>query len=768
MHRLKLYFILLLVLLGGVFVVAQPVLAHAVPEASTPAPNEILTESPSEIVIEFNEPVVPTFSRISVLTQAGDEVAVGELTAVSAENRALSVTLPELHDGAYLVSWQVLSAVDGHTTSGTYSFGVGIEALSTVANEVTISAQISYLSATARWLTLLGVVLLMGIFAFRLIVWNPIWRKVEMETADEAIDLRLGQISIKVGYAALGAIAMALILIFIDQNRTFDLISGGNLGTWLSTQFGAMWALRLFIILAMQFYFSLIMNVQEQKGLRGWTWWAGLLITAVLAISVSMVSHAAAVPADTNQVILVDFVHVMAATLWAGGLIFLAISLWVARPLQAESKTWLNLSLVLNFSGLAAIAVGMLLVSGGYLAWTHIGTWTNLVGTAYGLVLLAKLGVVTLTFLMAGVNLIYIKPRLDKAYENLEDPKSETAVSRFRKVVIVEVTLAIIVIVITGFLTDLQRGIDAPLLTDAPGQTTVTQQVDDLNIQLTLSPALVGQNTFDIFITDENGDPVTDIEEASLRFTFLGQSIGSASADTEKIEDGYFQAEGSYISLIGTWQVEVAIQRPGVFDTFAAYRLEAGVGGNIRPAEVGANPLEQFAKFMTLAGGGGTGTLLVIFAILWGVIAVKAAKNEFQLVPLLLISLFAFWLGSSQLITFFNEDYTPAKFANNPILPDVESIAIGKGIFDENCAACHGEKGRGNGPASLSLNPPPADFAAGHTETHPDGDLYYWILEGVADTQMPAFQDLLTDEEAWHLVNYVRRLSAQGQADDQG
>ena len=768
MNRSKLTLFLLFLFAGFLTVVAQPVLAHAVPVSSLPAPNEILEEAPSEIFIEFNEPVVPTFSRISVLTQAGDEVDVGELTAVSPENRTLSVSLPELNDGAYLVSWQVLSAVDGHTTSGTYSFGVGIDALSTVANEVTVSAQISYLSASARWLTLLGVVLLMGIFAYRLIVWNPIWRKVEMESADEVIDLRLGQLSIKVGYVALILIAIGLVLIFIDQNRTFDLISGGNLGTWISTQFGAMWALRLLIVLAMQFYFSLIMNVKSSEGLRGWTWWVGLLITAVLAFSVSMVSHAAAVPEDTNQVLFIDFIHVMSATLWAGGLLFLAISLWITRPLEAESKTWLNLSLILNFSGLAAIAVGALLVSGTYLAWTHIGTWTNLVGTAYGLVLLAKISIAVLTFLMAGINLVYIKPRLDKAYENPEDPKSETAVSRFRIVVIIEVTLALIIIMITGFLTDLQRGIDAPLLTDAPGQTTVEQKVDDLTVRLTLTPALVGQNTFDIVVTDENGDPVPDIDEASLRFTFLGQSIGSAFADAAKIEDGYFQAEGSYISLIGTWQVEVAIQRPGVFDTFAAYRLEAGVGGNIRPAEVSSNPLEEIAKFMTLAGGGGTGTLLVLFAILWGIIAVKAAKNEFQLVPLLLISLFAFWLGSSQLITFFDEDFTPAKFATNPMLPDAESIAIGKEIFDESCAACHGDKGRGNGPASLSLNPPPADFAAGHTETHPDGDLYYWILQGVEETQMPAFEDRVTREEAWHLVNYVRRLSAQGQAEDQG
>ena len=49
------------------------------------------------------------------------------------------------------------------------------------------------------------------------------------------------------------------------------------------------------------------------------------------------------------------------------------------------------------------------------------------------------------------------------------------------------------------------------------------------------------------------------------------------------------------------------------------------------------------------------------------------------------------------------------------------------------------QKGVATGPAALSFNPPPADFASGHTGTHPDGDLFYWIQNGIEDTLMPAF-----------------------------
>jgi len=325
-------------------------------------------------------------------------------------------------------------------------------------------------------------------------------------------------------------------------------------------------------------------------------------------------------------------------------------------------------------------------------------------------------------------------------------------------------TIALLILVAAGVLTDLQRGVDAPLLADAPGQTTVTQAAEDLQVEMQLQPALVGNNTFDILITDENGDPVTNAEEVSVRYTFLGQSLGSSSGQAETLGNGRYRLEGSYISLIGTWQVEVSIRRPNTFDTFAAYRLEAGVGGNIRELDSGVRPLESFAKFMNRANLGATGAGIVLFALLWGFIGVRAAKNEGQLVALLAISLICFWLGSSQLFDFFTNEYTPAKFATNPILPDVESIAIGQELFTENCVPCHGPEGRGNGPTARTLSPPPADFAAGHTATHTDGDLYFWILQGIEDTAMPAFGDQLTEEQAWHLVNYVRRLSVREDA----
>lgn len=757
LRRLLLFLLLTGLLWGWV----QPVFAHAVPEFSNPAANGVIDELPDNIIIQFNEPIVPNLSRIDLLTQGGQRVDTGPLQLIDADGRTAAVSLPDLNPGAYLVSWQVLSGVDGHTTSGTFAFGYGVAATA-VATESTVTAQLSALSAVARWLTLTGIALLMGLFAFRLLVWNPIVADVDLEAEEEALDLKLAQLGIRIGIIGIALIGIGLVLVFIDQTRVYNLLQTANLQAWVGTRFGSMWLVRFLLLALSHFNLSLFVDVKNgRKELRGWEWWLGFVLAIGLSLTVSLISHSAALTADTMQSVLIDWVHVLAGTIWVGGLVFLAISLWQARGLKYEARSWLNLSLMLNFSAIAAISVGLLLTSGGYLAAKHVGGWTELVGTAYGQLLLGKIGLALVTIAIAGLNLMFVKPRLSAAYETPESKQTSRNLRRFNRLVWAEMSVALLILAAAGVLTDLQRGVDAPLLADAPGQTTVTQAAEDLQVEMTIEPALVGNNTFDILITDENGDPVTNADEVSVRYTFLGQSLGASTGQAEALGNGRYQLEGSYISLIGTWQVEVSIRRPNTFDTFAAYRLEAGVGGNIRELDSGVRPLEAFAKFMNRTGNGATGIGIVLFALLWGFVGVRAAKNEGQLVVLLAISLVCFWLGGSQLYTFFTVEYTPAKFATNPILPDAESIAMGQALFTENCVPCHGPEGRGNGPTAQTLSPPPADFAAGHTATHTDGDLYYWILQGIEDTAMPAFGDQLTEEQAWNLVNYVRRLSVR-------
>jgi mono/diheme cytochrome c family protein len=94
----------------------------------------------------------------------------------------------------------------------------------------------------------------------------------------------------------------------------------------------------------------------------------------------------------------------------------------------------------------------------------------------------------------------------------------------------------------------------------------------------------------------------------------------------------------------------------------------------------------------------------------------------------------------------------------NPFLPTAESVATGRRLYEGFCAACHGVHGAGDGPAAAGVFPRPVDLRV-HVPMHTDGQLYLWITEGLAGTAMPAFRDRLTEEERWHVVNYLRVLA---------
>ena len=143
--------------------------------------------------------------------------------------------------------------------------------------------------------------------------------------------------------------------------------------------------------------------------------------------------------------------------------------------------------------------------------------------------------------------------------------------------------------------------------------------------------------------------------------------------------------------------------------------------------------------------------------LIWLVIGWKAARNTLSQIVLVLPTLIAVPIGVWSIVTFANEA-TPGLALTNPYLPDDTSLAAGKTLFEANCAVCHGEQGRGNGPAAANLSIKPPDYGNGHLDIHTDGDIFYWIQNGFPGSPMPAFKDKLSDDDIWNLVNYVRRL----------
>jgi mono/diheme cytochrome c family protein len=94
--------------------------------------------------------------------------------------------------------------------------------------------------------------------------------------------------------------------------------------------------------------------------------------------------------------------------------------------------------------------------------------------------------------------------------------------------------------------------------------------------------------------------------------------------------------------------------------------------------------------------------------------------------------------------------------AVNPLQNDPSSINEGKKIYEAMCVICHGDKGKGNGAAGVSLAPKPANFLSITVRHESDGAVFWKLSEG--NPPMASYKGLLTETQRWQLVNYIRKL----------
>jgi mono/diheme cytochrome c family protein len=104
----------------------------------------------------------------------------------------------------------------------------------------------------------------------------------------------------------------------------------------------------------------------------------------------------------------------------------------------------------------------------------------------------------------------------------------------------------------------------------------------------------------------------------------------------------------------------------------------------------------------------------------------------------------------------------PTSFYRSPVAYTTASIGRGARLYAENCTQCHGVRGKGDGPAATGLKMPPADLTAAHVLDHSEGDVFWWLSEGIPESGMPGFAERLSEDERWDLINWVRTLPVGG------
>lgn len=101
----------------------------------------------------------------------------------------------------------------------------------------------------------------------------------------------------------------------------------------------------------------------------------------------------------------------------------------------------------------------------------------------------------------------------------------------------------------------------------------------------------------------------------------------------------------------------------------------------------------------------------------------------------------------------------PARAARkaNPIAVDDKSIAAGKAVYIAQCIKCHGDAGKGDGVAAKDLNPKPRDLSNPAITIQTDGALFWKLTTG--QKPMPTFEPLISENDRWNVINFVRTLA---------
>jgi len=439
------------------------VVGHAFVLDSNPAPSESLDKPPARIEVFLSEPVDDRYSEVRVLGPDGNQIDNQDTQHFNGDQSTLSVTLPNegLEDGVYSVSTKMLSQIDGHVTDDAFVFGVGeTGSLSSETGEgqsepgsAAASAfdQLSVPDAIARYPALVGQVLVVGAAFASLWLWKPFakvsWfsdsfskskqengdrkqkRTLTQATSDhpgmfrKRIDQRLGNMML-IG---------AAIVIVADFGMIYALAYSLNVGMLdaMSTKFGYIWFVRtgisilLFVLVffvylkvGKRFRLSRKSDAAERTSANPLAIGGGLLLKRelvaimivgiVLLLTTSLMGHGAAVNTGAQIPITIDFVHNLAASVWIGGVIYLALTV-VPRLKHKDSlderfKSSILCIIIPRFSTLPVVVLGIILITGPFLLYILEDDLNLTLASLYGKALLAKLIIAAIMLAIGGYN----------------------------------------------------------------------------------------------------------------------------------------------------------------------------------------------------------------------------------------------------------------------------------------------------------------------------------------------------------------------------
>lgn len=568
---------LALAVVGLALASPPPAGAHALLANSDPAAGALLQRAPSAVVLTFTEAPDLSLSSVHVVDATGRNVERAKPALVAGQRTTVAVGVPTLDRGIYTVAWRATSADDGHTTTGSFAFGVGVQPTAASASTAVSDPVPSTLSVVGRWTLYLGLAALLGAAAM-------VWFVSPAPTRHR-----------RALFVAWLAAAAGALLLTIDASRT----TGAGISRLLSTATGGKLLIELLAVAAT----GAVALVASQR--RSRRWYGAIGVGAALAMLARARSGHAAVSSVPLFTIGTQWVHLIAVGVWIGGLPWLVAALRNAEGAERAG-------IARRFSSLAALALAVVLATGTARSIDDVGSWHGLLHTRFGVTLLIKLGLVAAVLAFAALNRFRHVAGAGSALR-----RSATAEAG------VGAGVLLLSAVLAGFTPS------ATLAAAKPRPTQLVATGSDFatttRVRLTASPGTAGPNHFVATVRDyDTGKPIA-ATAVTLRFALDGRSDIAASTVALRHVGATWVADSPVLAVDGRWRVTTVVQTaaggtevPVVLRTRAPptritaqrtpglptiYTITTGsrqVQGYVDPGKVGAN--EVHFTFLDVAG----------------------------------------------------------------------------------------------------------------------------------------------------------------------
>ena len=380
------------VVLLAIVLVAAPASAHSSLVRSDPPPGGTVAVGRSEVSLWFGEPIDSTNSSFRLLTDAGTFLPVTVSMPTGPIGEFVQLETPTLERGILRLEWRAVSAEDGHTSSGTLTFGAGIRPPSASGSAGSPPAATEVF---LRWVQLVTSMLAVG----GLLASGLLRRSRALVPTATRQSLRLGSI------ATLAALLATLLAPLATGERGSNLLGGASSARWVQ-----LWVVHVVaLVAAVAIYSALARRGPSTLRLA----LAGSCL-AVAAAADAAAGHAAELSSEPALAVGVTTLHVLAAGAWVGTLAILSACL---VPVMRRSPDLRRLLLVTTwraFSPIAAVSVGLLTASGMYLAGRQLPGLSALTSTWYGLAATGKALLLAATLVVAAGTAMIADPRLGR------------------------------------------------------------------------------------------------------------------------------------------------------------------------------------------------------------------------------------------------------------------------------------------------------------------------------------------------------------------